>query len=215
MSDEAQDYEYDENGNKIVKRVTKIKVGIDENSIAEKVAENIEKSKLEEKALETFEKVKQAMNLKYNTTDFNDVQSPKELGEMTELCEKEAREKAYERANPHRVPSGKSTLKPSGNGETFDSPEALMDDLYNKGYPRGIVVNTPEGIEARKKIEKLLESMIYGKSWGQMKQNIRDGRHPLPESKTQYFSCPKCNSTITSYPCPYCGYNPREKKVSF
>lgn len=184
-----------------------IKVNLDTDAVAEKVAESMK----QQKAMEYFEKEKRALNIQYNTTDFNDCNSPKELGEMIELQEQLKADKL----NPKRVVNGKYQIDSVGSGEEFDSPEQLMDYLYNTGYPRGRKVQTPEGIEARKKIDKLFKDMISGKGWEEMKKMVRDGEGEKMErilgAKT-LMRCPKCGATISTYPpCVICKYDPREE----
>ena len=211
---DGTEYEYDDEGNlvkKIKKNTTlKFTANVDENAIAKKVAEEMKQGEIEQKALEAFEREKRLYATQYNDKGFFDCKTPKELDDLAQQIENE-------RSQPKpKTPNGKA-IYGGGDSETFGSPEALLDDLYQKAYPRGIAIDTKEGAEARQKIEQLFEAWIYGKSWGQMKEKLRDGQHALPENMKSLTKCPKCGRSIESYPCPYCTYDPRDskKKVNF
>jgi rubrerythrin len=107
---------------------------------------------------------------------------------------------------PAKTPSGKAPITPplkEGGTDEFDNQRAMVDELYRRAYYAPQEYTKEEIVDAKKKIETLLRSMIEGKSWQQLK-----GGQRLPAFKL--MQCPKCSGTIVGEvpeKCPYCKFN--------
>lgn len=180
---------------------TKIKINVDTDKISKQVADIMSQQQAgkEEQALETFHVLKMDLANMMNDDSVLDCNTPNEVKDWVQ-----------KRTKRHVV-SGKQVNR-SGDSEEFGSVEELMDSIYGRAYKRGIPVQTEDGVKARSQINKLIEAFISGKPRRQMRERIAEGRHPLPESHKELWNCPKCNRTISSYPCGYCGYDPFKKE---
>ena len=208
MSSDEDEFEYNEQG-ELVRRKRKIKVNVDLDNIAEKVAEKLSEEEIQVKALEAFERQKKVYAEKYHSDDFLTCATPKEVDELSRQIE-------YEKSIPQkRNPSGKASLRKNMDSAEFESPTELLDNLYEVGYPRGMQPKTEEAVKAREKIKKLFDSMLSGKGWSEMQDLIRNNKGEQVEKllgATTFFSCPKCNHTISRFPCGFCGYNPKTER---
>jgi tRNA G10 N-methylase Trm11 len=111
-----------------------------------------------------------------------------------------------------RTPSGKASLTRQSSGEEFEDQRALVDEMYSKAYDKTRTdVTEAERKEAKNNVEKMVESMITGKSWSQLQ------RQQIPLN-TNLIACPKCGKSIDVVKdialdsnnkesgCRYCGY---------
>lgn len=201
----------EEENEELKRRVrNKITVKIDTNELVEKLAKLQEENRetdqysMEAKALSIFDGIKDQFYEATNDEGVLGIDNPKELETYIR-----------DHLKQYHNPSGKST-NPNynkGNSERFDNPRALMDSIYNRAYNRGIPNKTEDGLKARQQIEEIFEAWLGGKSWSQMKNKLRDRKHPFPKSDVELLTCPKCHMTIESFPCQYCSYNPKTRKV--
>jgi rubrerythrin len=116
-------------------------------------------------------------------------------------------------ANPEnrQTPAGKSTMyNPRSGEETFESSTQMIDSLYDKAYYHSSQFTKEQVADAKKKIETLIESMVSGKSWSELKQRGKTSEL----MKHEISSCSACGATqIDNYEgkCSQCGFNPKEK----
>lgn len=166
------------------------KNAIIENASLQKLSE--EKEKLKEKYGEYSEEI--------------DGLSGSEIDKFKlRMFDKQQNEKPKQHA-----PYGKSSLTRQPSGEEFEDQRAMIDELYSKAYDKTRTdVSEIERKEAGKKIEKLIQSMIEGKSWGQLQ------RQKLTPQMRHWISCPKCGKSIDTdvdktdsgdNGCRYCNY---------
>ena len=202
MSDEDEVYE-----EHTTKKGTKIKIGIDPERVAKELnrLKEDKDAQTEYDALMVFDSVKEELVEATGDKNIYGMETPQKLKDYLKKT-----------LPKYRVPSGKATLRKDMNsGEEFESPTELLDSLYEKGYPRGMQPKTEEAIEARKKIKKLFDAMLSGKAWGEMQDLIKNNKGEHVEQflgATSFFSCPKCNHTISRFPCGFCGYDPKTER---
>jgi ribosomal protein L37E len=110
-----------------------------------------------------------------------------------------------------QAPSGKASMDYRNSGaETFESPVELIDSLYDKAYYHSSQFTKDQVADAKKKIETLIESMVSGKSWSELKQRGKTSEL----MKHEISSCSACGATqIDNYEgkCSQCGFDPKEK----
>lgn len=187
------------------------------------------KAILEKQALEAFEKDKKEIMELAKSGSLSDEQlaeieeklsSPKNLsivkGLITMLAPKkdgdgEGDKGTGEGTNEKKPPAGKATFTPPKDAKQYENPEALIGELYHKGY-YATDVTLQERNDAREKIDKLFEALIGGKAWAQMKAGYSgSGSERFPEAKIT--ECPRCKEIIVGEPlrCPKCGVDLQQK----
>jgi len=180
---------------------------------------------LEKQALESFEKEKKSLlefakERKLTDEQMADIEerltTPEKL-EMVKSLVNMLAPKAPEKLEPEKKtpPTGKATITSpvtrKAGSEEYDSPEALISDLYYKAYyARDGEVTVQERRKALKKIDGLFKALIGGKAWMQLRKN----EQRMPNQKVTF--CPHCHNVIVGTPdkCPHCGHDLQEKMRS-
>lgn len=201
--------------------VAKQKMEDEKTTIQEQLDEK--QAILEKQALEAFEKDKNELLMLAKNSNLTDEQmadieerltTPEKLemvkGLITMLVPKTEEKDTVGKGEEKKIPEGKATitqLERRGDSKVYESPEALISDLYWKAYyARDNQVTVQERRDARDKITQLLNDMIGGKGWKELKEGVR-----MPEGKISY--CPKCYQVIVGVheKCPHCGHDLQEK----
>jgi hypothetical protein len=116
--------------------------------------------------------------------------------------------RTLEKKNPLKTPMGKSSMTPlKGSEQDFETQTQLIDAIYDKIlHPHKY--DREEVEEAKRQRDKLIEAMISGKSWKQLKER---GTSIIEQHKLS--ACPLCQYTLVdTSKCPNCGYDPTEKQ---
>lgn len=189
---------------------------------AEKELEE-KKAILEQQALQEFDKEKSTILNSVKESRLTDeqkaeieekLQDPKNLEIVKSLVtmmvesikSEEEEKKALEEKAQKKAPTGKAPFIPQDtSAEQFESPVAMVDELYKRAYEQPHLYTKQQQEDAKKKIDGLFNSLINGKSWSQLREGEK-----IPSHKLNIQACPKCNRTfIGELPpkCPTCGFN--------
>jgi len=119
---------------------------------------------------------------------------PKTNGEGGQPAEGEGDKGATKKA-----PAGKPVFTPPKGAKEYEDVRSMVDGLYKTAYydPEATLEEKQEAI---KKIDKLWDAFIHGKSWKSLRAG---GRFPLG----QVGQCPRCGEVFMGEPpekCPKC-----------
>jgi ribosomal protein L32 len=183
---------------------TIVKVNIDKDAIKKEIKDEIQQEEKIDENVQHFETLKQIA--KEQAIEFSDqidaCQSPREVMEILEAARNEKK-----KTETHKAPHGKSMFLSPSNAEQYADSAEMLDKLYDTAY-YSKTATPEERQEARKKIDKLFESLIEGRSWDQIKRS-KDYDSLI---KTNIESCPSCGKTLISGANCSCGYDPYSKK---
>ena len=180
-----------------------VRILLDKDQIKKEIIDDLQREGKVDKALSQFETLKQVVTEKYPA--FSDqiasCSSPADVMEIVEVARNEKPTKQHDHA-------GKAMMTPPSSGEQYADNTQLIDELYRLAYSRDPDIDASTRKNARERIEKLIESMVTGESWRQLKQ---DGTRKIEQHKIT--ECSQCHATlIDRSDCPRCGYNPFEKQ---
>lgn len=179
---------------------------------------------LEKAAIERFEKEKNDIlelckNSKLNEEQVAEIeeklQTPEDISKVKSLVNMlvsfiPKEEEKLEGEKPKKIPQGKAPITPPPEGDQYEGGVQMIDSLYDMAYGRHLdgkwKYPEKQRSEADMKVRQLIQSLIDGKSWKQMKEGI--GIDKIMST----IKCPGCGRTIVGEvpdKCPYpdCNFN--------
>jgi len=203
MSNEENPEEYRVKGDaEFTGKKTVVKVNVDKDGIKNEIKQELEREENEKKLIDFMQNLKDELSSRYPeySSLIDSATSPLELHEILEQARAE---KPTEKKPP--VTKGKAPMySPDDSG--FESHSQVIDKLYFDGY------YNPEADEATKKqarqrIDALFQSLKNSGAWRTLKESGVSG---FGKPIVPHMDCAKCHSTIQSYPCKICNYDPKK-----
>jgi ribosomal protein L32 len=206
MSDENNTEEHKVSGDTEIqdyKGKTTLRVVLDKDKIKEEIKEELGAEKRLDDGIKYFEALREMAISQHRELEdqINSCESP---GQIMEILEQAKNEKKPEKK---RAPAGKSTMLPPSDSEQYANNAEMLDSLYDTAY-YSKTATSEEREAARKKIDKLFESLIEGRSWDQIKRS----KDYATIIKTNIESCSNCGKTLISGAVCSCGYDAYSKK---